>query len=80
MKDMAFDSRPIKSGLEPNDFTINVYQPNPLQVDIVRFEFSLQGFKTCLLGSDFHTFIRTVSFSFSTDMGSHNFVTTQTHR
>ena len=33
---------------------------------------SPQGCKTCLLGRDFHTLIRNVSFPSSTDVGSHN--------
>ena len=35
-------------------------------------ELSLIIFKTCLLGRDFHTLIKNVSFS-PTDVGSHNF-------
>ena len=38
------------------------------------FELPLKVFKTCLIGRDFYTIIKNASFSFPTDVRSHNSV------
>ena len=45
--------------------------PSPPLANIVLFRLSLLGLKTLLLGRGFHTFIKNVSFSSPTDVGSH---------
>ena len=50
----------------------NCNSPSPPLADIVLFELPLKVFKTHLLGRGFHTFIKNVSFSSPTDVGSHS--------
>ena len=45
---------------------------SPPLANIVLFGLSLKVFKTCLLRRGFHTLIKGVSFSYPTDVGSHN--------
>ena len=45
--------------------------PRPPLADIVLFGLSFKVFKTCLLGRDFHTLLKGVSFTSPTNVGSH---------
>ena len=68
---------PIDVGpLNPPPFGPSVLVGTPPHVHPLRgsaFGFSLQGFKTSLLGRSFHTLINDVLFFSPTDVGSHTF-------